>query len=166
MLSVLQEKLGEAHGLAMAATTVTERVLERIVDAELRETLLAMRHEAEETRARCLRVEELLGEELATEILAHANTTEEKAAALVAAWFKAGTGPLAAWSFLAMAEAGEVAVWAAFLSLAARASGDEGAAVAELATWGLPIQERHLRLALEGAVRLAEHDDPAADRWG
>ncbi|MGH3001703.1 MAG: hypothetical protein ACRDM1_03385 [Gaiellaceae bacterium] len=166
MLSVLQEKLGEAHGLAIAATTVTERVSERIADAGLREALLALRREAEEARGRCVAVERLFGDEVATEILARANTTEERSAALVAAWFKAGTGPLAAWSFLSMAEAGEVALWAALVSLAARATGDEGGAVADLAVWALAVEERHLQIALEGVVRLAELTDPAGDRWG
>lgn len=163
MLSVLQEKLAEAHGLALAATTVTRKVEERVDDPELVHRLRAMRSDAEETRARCLLVEHGFDDELATEMLHHANSIRSKGADMVGAWFKAGTGPLAAWSFLAMGEAGEVATWSALASLAARS--DE-AAVAELAAWALPVQQRHLATALEGAVLLAHAFEPAAARWG
>ena len=163
MLTVLQEKLGEAHGLAIAAAVTVDKVEGRLVDHGLRRELDTMRLEANETRARCLEAERSFGAEPAAEILAHANTVNEKAADLAAAWFKAGTAPLAAWSFLAMGEAAEVTVWSALASLAER---DAGGAVMELAAWALPVQERHLRVALEGAARLAESLDPAAPRLG
>lgn len=163
MLSVLQEKLSEAHGLAMAAGTVIDHVAERVAEAELRLELDEMRREAEETRARCLTAEQAFGDEPSAEMLAHANTVKEKAADLLGAWFKRGTGPLTAWSFLAMSEAAEVATWAALKELAARADPD---GVGALANWVLPVQERHLRVALEGAVRLAHLEDPHAARWG
>lgn len=163
MLSVLQEKLGEAHGLAIAATTVTDHVQERTVDAALRSDLRRMRDDAEEARARCLAAERELEPARADEILAHANTIKDKAGDLLGAWFKAGTGPLAAWSFLAMGEAAEVATWSALERLALRADPD---GIGELAVWGLPVQLRHLQTALDGAVRLAELADPHAERWG
>jgi hypothetical protein len=163
VLTVLQEKLGEAHGLAIAAVPAIGRVEERLPGSLLRDELDAMLLDADETRARCLEAERALGEETALEILAHANVTSEKAADLAGAWFKAGTGPLAAWSFLAMGEAAEVAAWAALTSLAAR---DGSPGLVELASWALPVQERHLQVALEGAVVLAEAGDPAAPRWG
>jgi hypothetical protein len=163
VLTVLQEKLGEAHGLGIAADAAIDRVEERLAGSPLLEELDAMRLDAHGIRARCLEAERALGEEAALEILAHANATNERAADLAGAWFKAGTGPQAAWSFLAMGEAAEVAVWAALTSLAAR-DGDES--LLELASWALPVQERQLAIALEGAVRLAEAADPAAPRWG
>ena len=163
MLSVLHEKLGEAHGLAMAAVTVTEHVQERTDDAALFVELRRMRDEAEEARARCLAAEREFEPERADEILAHANTIKEKAGDLLGAWFKAGTGPLAAWSFLAMGEAGEVATWSALARLAGRADPD---GIGALAKWGLPVQERHLQTALDGAVRLADLAEPHAERWG
>jgi hypothetical protein len=122
-----------------------------------------MREDADEARARCLSAERAFGPSAADEILAHANTTKEKASDMLGAWFKAGTGPLAAWSFLAMGEAGEVASWSALLRLA---EGADPHGIGELAAWGLPIQERHLRTALDGAVQLAELADPHAARWG
>ena len=163
MLSVLQEKLAEAHGLAMAAATVTEHVQERTDDSALSIELRRLRDDAEETRARCLAAEQAFEPERADEILAHANTTKEKAGDLLVAWFKAGTGPLAAWSFLAMGEAAEVATWSALARLALRA---DPKGIGALALWALPVQERHLQVALDGAARLAELADPHAARWG
>lgn len=163
MLSVLQEKLAEAHGLAMAAATVTERVKERTDDAELSAALRRVRADADEVRARCLEVERAFEPERAEELLAHANTIKERAGDLLGAWFKAGTGPLAAWSFLAMGEAAELATWSALAELGLRADPDR---IGALAVWGLPIQERHLQIALDGAVRLAELTEPHAERWG
>ena len=163
MLSVLQEKLAEAHGLAIAATTVTVHVARRVPDAELLVELEQMRGDAEETRARCLTAENAFGSEPASEILAHANTVKDRAADLLGAWFKRGTGPLAAWSFLAMGEAGEVATWTALRVLAARADSHD---VVALADWALPVQQRHLGVALDGAARLAQLEDPHAARWG
>jgi hypothetical protein len=164
MLSVLQEKLAEAHGLAIAATTVTERVEERVDVPSLQRSLRELRRDAEETRARCLRVEESFGEHLAGELLAHAISTKEHSADLLPAWFKAGTGPLRAWVFLAMGEAGEVATWTAVSRLAAAAPDRNG--VNELAEWALPVQQRHLRTALDGVDVLASWFDPDAPRWG
>jgi hypothetical protein len=163
MLTVLEEKLAEAHGLAIAAAVVVDKVEERTFDLELRRRLWTMQEEAAEVRARCLAVEEGFGEELADELLAHANTTRERAADLAGAWFKAGTSPVGAWTFLAMGEAGEVATWAALRELAARGNVD---GLAELAAWGLPLQRRHLELALDGAELLARNADPNDPRYG
>jgi hypothetical protein len=163
MLTVLQEKLAEAHGLAMAATVVASKVEQRTLDRELRKRLWTMQEDAGAVRARCLAAERRLGEELAEELLARANTTNEHAAELAHAWFKAGTGPLAAWGFLAMGEAGEVAAWTAVVRLAARG---EANGISELAAWALPLQQRHLELALEGTARLADQADPHGPRYG
>jgi hypothetical protein len=163
MLTVLQQKLAEAHGLAMSASVVTGKVAERVEDRGLLRDLERMRAEAEETRARCLAVERQLPEELFDELRAHANSTHETGADLVGAWFKAGTDPLRAWTFLAMGEAAEVAVWSAVAALALDADADD---VSELATWALPVQRSHLATALDGAVVLAATFDAVAPRWG
>jgi hypothetical protein len=163
MLTVLQEKLADAHGLAMGASVVTGKVEERTLDRELRKRLWTMQEDAGRMRARCLEVERTFGEELAPELLARANTTNQRAAELASAWFKAGTGPLEAWSFLAMGEAGKVAVWTAVERLAARS---EANGIAELASWALPLQQRHLKLAFEGMGRLADQADPHGPRYG
>lgn len=161
MLTVLQEQLAEAHGLAMAAAETVERVDSRVDDPELRRRLDELRLDASEARGRCLEAERSYGEELAAEMLAHANTVAERAADIAGVWFKAGTSPLAAWSFLAMGEAAEVSSWSALCSLAQR----EGE-LTELAAWGVRVQRRHLELVLDGTPRVAELFSPAAPRWG
>jgi hypothetical protein len=163
MLTELQEKLAEGHALAIAAATTTKKVEKLTSDRGLRLELHAMHGDADDTRARCLALEQRLGGTLGEELLAHVNTTKEKAADLAGAWFKAGTDPLAAWSFLAMGEAAEVAVWSALLVLASK---DEDGETLELAAWALPIQRRHLATALSGVVQLAELRDPNGPRWG
>jgi hypothetical protein len=162
MLTELQEKLAEAHGLAIAAAVVTEKVAAVTPDHELKLELHTLRADADETRARCRALERRFEPNLSDELLAHVNATKEKAADLANAWFKAGTGPLAAWSFLAMGEAAEVAVWSALEILAAKAE-DE---VLELAVWALLIQRAHLDTAFSGAVRIAERRNPSGARWG
>lgn len=163
MLTVLQQKLAEVHGLAMGATVITRKVQERTEDPGLQRELESMRTDAEETRARCVLVERILPEELFDEVRAHAISTHETSADLVGAWFKAGTDPLRAWTFLAMGEAAEVAMWSALAALAGNA---EEPNVAELVEWGLPIQRRHLQVALDGVVAVAAAADAVAPRWG
>ena len=157
MLTVLQEALAEAHGLAIAASAAVDRVERRTADRDLRRRLDELRLDAAEARARCLDAERSFGDE----VLARANTISDRAADLAGAWFKAGTGPLSAWTFLAMGEAGEVAAWSALRLLAER----EGRLM-ELAEWGLEVQRRHLELALDGVELLAGRLEPAAPRWG
>jgi hypothetical protein len=163
MLIELHEKLADAHALALAAAIVTEKLEPLTPDHELKAELHAMHGDADDTRARCLAHEQSLGPDLADELLAHVNTTKEKASDLAGAWFKAGTSPIAAWTFLAMGEAAEVAVWTVLQTLAAKA---HDRAILELATWALPIQRAHLDRALSGTVRLAELRDPTGPRWG
>ena len=164
ILSELQEKLAEAHGLAIAAGVVTERIESIVPDVELRHDLRRLRSDAKETRARCLEAESAWGELAAAAMLEHANTTKEKAADLAGAWFGAGTGPLASWCFLAMGEAGEVAVWSAVSTLAAKTR--DGVDLGELAAWAVEVQAEHLETALRGAIRLAELLDADAPRFG
>jgi len=161
MLTVLEQKLAEAHGLAMSASVVVGKVAERVEDGALLAELERMREDAEETRVRCLLVEK--PRPAFEELRAHANSTHETGADLIGAWFKAGTDPLRAWTFLAMGEAAEVAMWSAVAALAARGGDDD---VAELAAWALPVQKRHLSAALDGAVVLSTAFDPAGARWG
>ena len=163
MLSVLEERFAEAHGLAIAADLVTAKVLARIDDDELRLHLHGLAHDAAETRARCIELEERYDDETAVELLQHVNVTKDRAADLSGAWFRAGTGPLAAWSFLAMGEAAEVAAWSTVTRLALSAADP---VLCDLGSWALEVQERHLGAALAGAVRLAAQLDPRAPRWG
>ena len=139
MLTELQEKLAEAHALAIAAAVVTAKVAAVTPDHELELELHTLRADADETRARCRALERRFEPELGDALLAHVNTTKEKAADLVNA------------------------VWSALEILAAKA---EDEAVLELAVWALPIQRAHLDTAFSGAVRLAELRNPNGARWG
>ncbi len=163
VLTALEEQLAEAHGLAIAAEVVTSQVAERIADPDLRHDLRALAADANETRARCVALERRYDDETAIELLHHVNVAKDRANDLAGKWFKAGTGPLRAWTFLAMGEAAEVTAWSAVATLAL-AAGD--AAVCELGGWALEVQERHLGVALTGAVRLARELDPDGARWG
>jgi hypothetical protein len=162
VLTILQEKLAEAHGLAIAASDAAATVEERCIAPALVRDLGLMRIDARETRERCLAAEQAFGADLAAEMLAHANGTALTGADLLDAWFKAGTDALKAWTFVAMGEAGEVAAWTAVRELAA----DEDPAVRELADWALPVQERHLQIALDNVAALAGDALPAAPRAG
>lgn len=150
-LSAMQEKLGEALGLALAAEVVTRKVEDRVDDPLLVDTLRAMRREARETQARIVGVAERYEEEARWEIHAQAAYVQRKAGEMANAWFKLATDGIQAFQFLAMGEAGEVATWAALAEL----NGQGDPAVAELCAWALEIQERHLKDAFEGIVRLA-----------
>jgi hypothetical protein len=165
MLDTLHERLAECHGLAIAAATVTTKVEHLVPRGSLHSHLRAMRDDADETRARCRQVERACGAVLADALRAHATGIDQKVADLVNAWFKAGTGPLAAWTFLTMSEAGEVAAWRVVAALAARA-GLEATPVRALAAWALPVHERHLRVALKDASLLGGTIEPRAPRWG
>jgi hypothetical protein len=121
----------------------------------LRPELAAMRAEARATQAHCHGHAAALAPATADELRAAAQRTRSRAAETALVWLKAGTDPVAAWAVLAMAEAGEVAAWTAVERLA-RAAVDE--ALVELSEWALPVQERHLRSALDGVGRLAAAD--------
>jgi hypothetical protein len=155
-LTPLQEKLGEMHGLALAAPVVLARVENRVDDEGLRAELRALSVEARDVQRRCAQVAAAWGEATYWEILAHAAYVERKAGELANAWFRAGTDAVQAYELLAMAEAGEVAA-----TLALRVLGEGDGEVAELAAWALEVQERHLRAALDGCVRAAAgHPSP------
>ena len=142
---MLEAKLAEAHGLAIAAATVAPRVSEIVEQHELAALCDELRAETDQVRARCAHLEQEMGKEL----LAHANSTAARSLGLLEAWFTAGTDPLAAWTFLAMTEAAEVSTWAAIATLS------RGGEVAELASWALELQRRHLRVVLDSVGKLA-----------
>lgn len=150
-LTSTQEKLAEALGLALAAEIATEKVEERVDDPALVDTLRAMRREARETQARIVGVAGRYEDEACWEIQAHAAYVQRKAGEMASAWFKAATDGIQACQFLAMGEAGEIATWAALAEL----NGQWDPAIVELCAWAIPIQERHLKDAFEGVVRLA-----------
>jgi hypothetical protein len=156
-LTVLQEKLAVAWGLALAAATLTEKVEERTRERTLLLELSRMRDDARETQARCHAEAATLPHEIAEELRATAQRTRDHAGELSVIWLKAGTDPVGAWTFLSMGEAGEVAAWLAVTQLAEEAA---DARLLELARWALEIQRGHLESALAGTVTLAADERP------
>ncbi len=146
-----QRKLAQALGLAVAAPVALGKAREEIDDPEIRVALSVMQDEALEARDRCLDVAAGYGEEMRAEIVALAHDFEDKAGTTVRAWIRPATGAVERAEVLAMLEAAEVATWQ---SLALAGAGD--LAVEELARWGLPVQRRHLDVALDACRRLAE----------
>jgi hypothetical protein len=160
-LTVLQSKLGEVMGLAMAAQGATERVAKLVEDegdAELLQTLDRMRKEAAETEERCLeRADEVDGKK--TAILEKAREVKQEATDMMRTYLGADADALDGFEFLTMAEAGEAGHWSIVEVLAQRARDTR---TSELAAWAKPIQERHFVEAKEGSLRLAQSEDPNA----
>ena len=159
-LTNLEAKLAEVLGLAMAAQGATKHVATMLGDddAELRTTLERMREEAAETEQRCTDVAGGFDGKK-TAILESARETRDEAKDMMEAYLGVEDDPLDGFEFLTMAEAGEVGHWAIVEKLNGRAGND---AVAELASWALPIQRRHFDTVLDGSLRLAGEEDPNA----
>jgi hypothetical protein len=146
-LTPLQEKLGEVLGLALAAPVVLDKVEARDDDARL----AAIRAEARELQARCAEVAASWGDDVRWDVLAHAATVHRRAGEQLRAWVKPATDSVQAYELMAMTEAGELA---ATLALGVLNGGSDGL-VEELVRFAVPVQERHLRAALDGCVRRA-----------
>jgi hypothetical protein len=160
-LTVLESKLGEVMGLAMAAQGATGKIaklVEHEGDEDLLRTLERMREEAVETEERCLeRAEELDGKK--TAILEKAREVKREATDMMRTYLGDDADALDGLEFLTMAEAGEAGHWSIVEVLAHRA---RDARTSMLAAWAKPIQERHFREAKEGSLALAEAEDPNA----
>lgn len=165
MLGSLQAELAEAHGLAIGASAIAAAAERHLQSATERHHLRGMRRDAEETRARCLAVEQTYGARVADELRAHAIVVEHTIADVIGTWMTAATGPIGAWRLVIMGAAGEVAAWRSVRALAAHAAPDERA-VGKLAAWALPVHERHLQVALARASALAATADRRAPSWG
>jgi hypothetical protein len=160
-LTVLESKLGEVMGLAMAAQGATEKIaklVEQEGDDELLRTLERMHEEASETEERCLqRAEEFDGKK--TAILEKAREVKREATEMMRTYLGEDADALDGFEFLTMAEAGEAGHWSIVEVLAQRA---RDARTSTLAAWAKPIQERHFREAKEGSLVLAKSEDPNA----
>jgi len=151
--TVLDRKLAEAHGLAIAASTLSRRLDEQLTDWDARSVLEELARDADEIRRRCGELGRSAGPEQADELRALANTTHEHVADLVAAWFKAGTDQLQAWTFVMMVEAAELALWTALASM------DAPEPTRSLVARALEIQQRHTELVRGVVPRLARATD-------
>jgi hypothetical protein len=158
-LTVLESKLGEVMGLAMAAQDTGKKVArlaKKEREPELVQTLEQMAREAAETQERCSQLaEELDGKK--TALLRKARQTKREATEMAATYLGDDADALDGFEFLTMAEAAEVGHWEVVDVLARRARRRE---IEELAAWAKPIQQRHFDQAREGSLRLAEQEDP------
>jgi hypothetical protein len=156
-LTVLEEKLAEVIGLAMAAQSATEKVGGLTEDTELADELEQMHEEARETEKR--------GTELAdgldgkkTAVLDKARETKSEASEMMSIYLGDDAEALDGFEFLTMAEAGEVGHWSVLGKLNEQARDQR---VQELIDWALPIQERHFEDVKAGSLKLAGQEDPA-----
>jgi hypothetical protein len=150
-LTVMDEKLAEVIGLAMAAQGATEKVERLTEDGELSEKLRKMNDEARETEKR--------GTELAaqldgtkTAVLDKARETKGEATDMMSTYLGSDADALDGFEFLTMAEAGEVGHWSVLGKLNEQA---RDARVQRLVDWALPIQERHFEEVKAGSLKLA-----------
>ncbi len=158
-LTVLESKLGEVMGLAMAAKdagTKVQRLAQKEKAADLVQTLERMAKEAVETAERCEQVADGL-EGKKTGIVRKARETKKEAAEMAKTYLGTDADALDGFEFLTMAEAGEVGHWEIVDVLARKAGNSE---VQQLAGWALPIQQRHFEAARKGSLKLAEQEDP------
>jgi hypothetical protein len=155
-LTVLEEKLAEVLGLAMAAQDATDRIKGMTEDDELSQTLDRMREEAAQTEERCTGLaEELEGKK--TALLEKARETKAEATDMMRTYLGEDADALDGFEFLTMAEAAEVGHWSVLQKLNERANKE---ALRELIDWALPIQEGHFKEALDGSLELAGQEGP------
>jgi hypothetical protein len=155
-LTVLEEKLAEVLGLAMAAKAATDKVSALTEESQLSTTLERMHQEADETQSRCT---ELAGDidGKKTAILEKARETKAEASDMMQTYLGDDADALDGFEFLTMAEAGEVGHWSVLRKLNERAQRDD---VRQLVEWALPIQQRHFQDVLDGSIELAGQEDP------
>ncbi len=155
-LTVLEEKLAEVLGLAMAAKAATDKVSSLTDEPQLASMLERMHEEADETESRCT---ELAGDidGKKTAILEKARETKAEASDMMNTYLGEDADGLDGFEFLTMAEAGEVGHWSVLRKLNERARRDD---VGQLVEWALPIQQRHFQDVLGGSLELAAREDP------
>lgn len=160
-LTVLESKLGEVTGLAMAAQGATEKVAKLAREEgedELVQVLERMHQEAAETEERCTEVAgEFEGKK--TAILEKAREVKAEATEMMRTYLGDDADTLDGFEFLTMAEAGEVGHWSIVDVLSQRA---RDARISTLVQWAKPIQEKHFQQVQEGSLKLAESEDPNA----
>jgi hypothetical protein len=157
-LTVMESKIGEVAGLAMAAKSATSKVIQlaKGSDEQLVGLLTQMNEEAAETEERCA---SLAGsfDGKKTAILEEAKATKDKGAKMLEIYLDADSDVLDGFEFLTMAEAGEVGHWEVLEQIANTAQATE---VLELTKWAIPIQRRHFSVAKSTSAKLAADEDP------
>ena len=158
-LTMLEAKLAEVIGLAMAAEGATQKVeklAEKERQAQLVGRLQTMREEASEAAKRGQQVAgNFEGKKSA--IMQEARSVKKKATEMMGDYLERNSDALDGFEFLTMAEAGEVGHWAVLGELNKKARNPE---IRQLVSWQLPIQKRHFKEAQEGLLTLAREEDP------
>ena len=156
-LTVLESKLGEVTGLAMAAQGATDKVMKLVDDEELAQRLRQTHEDAAEIEERTTKlVEDFDGKK--TAILEKARETKQEATEMMSTYLGSDADGLDGFEFLTMAEAGELGHWSVVAKMNEKAG---NAQLRELTAWALPLQKKHLELALDGSLKLAAEEDPS-----
>ncbi len=157
-LTVLEEKLAEVIGLAMAAQGATEKVSGLTEDGNLAQKLEQMQAEARETEHRGTEfASDLEGKK--TAVLDKARETKSEATEMMSTYLGSDADALDGFEFLTMAEAAEVGHWSVLRKLNEQA-GDQR--LQQLIDWALPIQERHFEEVKAGSLELAGQEAPGS----
>lgn len=155
-ITTVEEKLAEVTGLAQAAQGAIDKVAPLIDDQTLSANLDKMKEEARQTESRCTDlIEQREGRK--TAILDKARETKQEATEMMSTYLGDDADGLDGFEFMTMAEAGEVGHWEILGKLSERAGESD---LKELASWAIPIQERHLSEVREGSLTLADQVDP------
>lgn len=154
-LTNLQDKLGEVIGLAQAAQGATQKIGKLVEDTQLTQVLDKMRAEADEAEERGTQIAGAI-EGKKTAILDKARETKKKAEDMMDTYLDDEADGLDGFEFLTMAEAGEVGHWKVLLQMSESGGHTD---IAEFASWGIPIQERHFQEAQQGCMKLAAEED-------
>jgi len=156
-LTTLEEKIGEVLGLAMAAQGATDKVLKLVDDEELAQRLRQTHEDAADIEQRTTKlVEDFDGKK--TAILEKARETKQEATEMMSTYLGSDADALDGFEFLTMAEAGELGHWSVVAKMNEKAG---NAQLRELTAWALPLQKKHLELALDGSLKLAAEEDPS-----
>jgi trehalose-6-phosphatase len=156
-LTTLDEKVGEVIGLAMAARGATDKVKKLVDDEELARQLEQTHDEAAQIEKRCTELVSTF-EGKKTAILEKARETRQEAAEMMSTYLGDDADGLDGFEFLTMAEAGELGHWSVVAKLNEKA---RHPGLQEVTDWALPLQEKHLRKALDGSLKLASEEDPS-----
>ncbi len=157
-LTVLESKVGEVLGLAMAAQGATAQVMKLVDEDSLRRELEQVHEDARQLEERCTDVAGAF-EGKKTAILDKARETKNEATEMMQIYLREDADALDGFEFLTMAEAAELGHW----SIVGQLNGSAGhPKVQELVDWALPLQQKHLDQALQGSLELAAREDPQA----
>jgi hypothetical protein len=154
----LDEKLAEVIGLARAAQAATKRVAGLAGgedETELVDLMERMGREAAELEAHA---EEVASSRdgMKTAIVDKARETKSEVTEFMRTYLQDAEA-LDGLEFLSMAEAGEIAHWEILAKLNETANDSD---IAELVTFAVPIQRRHVEEVRDHSLRLAGDEDP------